>query len=166
MADTNLQGSGAPATPTTNIEFLQAAWEEAHEHMNACEEFACKLGDDSKSRVRRAHLDDGQKEIWQRSDLLQRLILREQPVSWRDAVILAAHVTSVGTDIEQTAEAYRADEYQSLSEGLQNLLAFIVEERPKDGVGRVLQSTINCALRAVALRTGRPEQGTTLGEAA
>lgn len=134
--------------------------------MNACEEFASTLGEDSKSRVRRSHLDDGQKEIWERSYLIQKLILREQPISWRDAIVLAAHVTHMGTDIEQTTEAYLADEYQCLSEGLQNLLAFLVDERPGENVGRTLQSSIDCALRAVARRTGRPEQGTTWSEAA
>jgi hypothetical protein len=75
-------------------------------------------------------------------------------MTWRDAIILAAQLNNIGCDIDQTTEAYRADAFQSLTEGLQNLLTFLTAKVDVE-VGSTLQSTIDYAERAVMLRTGR-----------
>ena len=139
---------------------LQDAWEASYDAMNANEDFRFTLGDDPESQVRKLHAEDGEKEVHWRATMIQHLIVREQPLSWKDAIVHAAHLTNIGSDIDTTNEPYRADAFQSLTEGLQNLLAFIARERQEVRVGRTLQSTIDCAGRAVALRTGRPDIGT------
>lgn len=107
--------------------------------------------------LRNSHRKDGMDEAFEQAEALQQCLLREQPESWEDALILAAHATSIGADIGNIVDKYRERECEKLRLGLENLLTFLAGETGVELTG-YMESTISVCRRTVLIRTGRTDQ--------
>lgn len=141
---------------STTVTALQARYDAVEDAYNRLDG-AISPANDPATKVRNSHLSDGMSQTFQEMSLIQGLLVRQEPATWSDAVILAAHLTGIGCDIETVAEPFRDEEYRRLAAGLENLLTFMVDETGTELAGG-MESIVNVSRRAVLIRRGTPEQ--------
>ena len=154
MATNTVQNESSPATPTV-IEVLQARYDAANEAYDQRDAATLAKGT-PEVNLRNLILKDGQACAYKEAQDIQHTLMQQQPVTWKDALILMAHTYSIGSDIEQTTEAYRAREFEVLERALETLLVFIEGETDAE-LGGYMRSSINFARRNVMMRQGRIE---------
>ena len=146
------------APKSTIIGVLHAQWDRANEAYNANDEATTHPAASPAEGVRNCHLRDGQKWNYDDAHRLQMALLRQQPTTWRDALLLTAHITSLADGIEEYVDDYRKEAVAAVGYGLDSLLVFMADETDEDIGNGWLKSTLHVCRNRYYLRTGQPQK--------
>lgn len=156
MATSEL-GAVVALNNTTPIQSLHAQWEKANAAYNVVDEATPATADaDPATCVKASWFNDGTGQLHRQAGHLQLALLYEVPLNMTDAVILAGHICSHGTEIDNLVEQFRKDAFDALDRALASLFAFMADQTPFEFDGW-LGGTLRGAKREVALRIGQPE---------
>lgn len=142
----------AQNTETTTIASLHKAWEAANAAYDATDEAMIKP-DTTEITIRNSHLMIAQSRAFRQAGFLQQSILRAQPVTWLDAVILAGHIASFASGIDTTVDDHRKNDFEALDLATEALFVFMAGETGAE-FGGYLASTLRCCRNSVNARTG------------
>lgn len=160
MATASIHEIAHPANAVTIIELLHARWRATVDAAAALDEFEAP-GEGGAKKVRESRLNDGEAMCIEEGDFLQAALLRQHPENPRDAAILAAHVLSVGDDIEHVSDAWKERACRNLERGLETLAVYLADQS-----GLELNCLVRQARRNVLMRQGKPEQDPWLTQVA
>ena len=162
MDDTTLHTG---AVGVTIIEALQKRYDAAGDAVDALQRAQFGMADSPEGRVRSCWLEEGEQYASEEQSILEPCILNQQPVTWLDACILAAHIESIGSDFIAYTPEYQKKLQEPLARGMESLLVFIADEHDIDTESsEFLRSVAGRARRNVLMRTGRPEQDAWLNK--